>query len=311
MGSKRSKARSEATWKLVWAQHGVVARRQLLALGYSAREITHRLKTGRLFRIHRGVYAVGRPHVTRHGRWMAAVLACGDGAVLSHRSAAALWGFGTEADRIDVTACKEKRRPKIRSRTRPGLRPPRSTVHEGIPVTTPIQTLVDIALELRRNKLERAVNDADKLELTDPEALRAALDEVYAGEPGVKPLRELLDRDTFRMSDDELELRFRPIAAAAGLPVPETKVKVNGFEVDFYWPDLRLVVETDGLRYHRTPAAQARDARRDQAHTAAGFARLRFTHWQVRYEPAYVRRVLARTAGHLSARADLPARAAT
>jgi hypothetical protein len=241
---------------------------------------------------------------------MAAVLACGDGAVLSHRSAAALWGFGSESKRLDVTAAKERQRPGIHCRTRPGLGPPRVTIHEGIPVTTAIQTLVDIALELRRNKLERAVNDADKLGLTDPEALRLALDEIYVGEPGVKPLRELLDRDTFRMSDDELELRFRPIAAAAGLPVPETKVEVNGFEVDFHWPELKLVVETDGLRYHRTPAAQARDARRDQAHTAAGFARLRFTHWQIRYEPAYVRRILARTAGHLATRAARSARAA-
>jgi very-short-patch-repair endonuclease len=295
---------------LARAQHWVVTRRQLLALGFDSRSIEHRLKTGRLHRVHAGVYAVGRRQLTRYGRWMAAVLACGDGAVLSHRSAAALWGIGTEGKRVDVTATNEKRRPRIRTATRPGLGHPRTTVHEGIPVTTPIQTLVDIALELSMSGLERAVNDADKENLVDPETLRTTLDAEFVGEPGVKPLRILLDRDTFRMSDEELERRFRPIAEAAGLPVPETKVIVNAFEVDFYWPDLGLVIETDGLRYHRTPAAQARDARRDQAHTAAGLARLRFTHWQVRFEPAYVRRILTRTRAHLVARPQARAAAA-
>jgi hypothetical protein len=194
---------------------------------------------------------------------MAAVLACGGGAVLSHRSAAALWGIGTEnGRRIDVTAVREKRRPGIRARSRPGLFPSRITVRDGIPVTTIDQTLVDIATELPTNRLERAVNDADKLELIDPEALRNGLDS-HAGEPGVKPLRTLLDKHTFRLSDSELEVLFRPIAAAAGLPVELTKHLVNRFEVDFYWPSLGLVVETDGWRYHRTPAAQTRDARRD------------------------------------------------
>ncbi|HEX5713488.1 MAG TPA: DUF559 domain-containing protein [Solirubrobacterales bacterium] len=92
-----------------------------------------------------------------------------------------------------------------------------------------------------------------------------------------------------------MERLFRPIAAAAGLPVELTKAWVNGFEVDFYWPRLGLVVETDGLRYHRTPAEQARDRLRDQTHTAAGLAQLRFTHYQVKYEPEHVRTILART----------------
>jgi very-short-patch-repair endonuclease len=115
----------------------------------------------------------------------------------------------------------------------------------------------------------------------------------------VKPLRAVLDKHTFRLSDSELEVLFRPIAAAAGVPVELTKHPVNGFEVDFYWPSLRLVVETDGWRYHRPPAAQTRDARRDNAHVAAGLTRLRFTHWQVRHEPDYVRGVLARSAAVL------------
>jgi very-short-patch-repair endonuclease len=142
------------------------------------------------------------------------------------------------------------------------------------------------------------VNEADKLDLVDPETLREAL-EHHAGERGVKSLRTLLDRATFRLSDRELEVLFRPIAAFAGLPVPETKVFVNGFEVDFLWPDLGLVVETDGFRYHRTAAAQSRDALRDQTHTAAGLTPLRFSHHQVKYEPERVRRVLTATATRL------------
>src|SRR5262249_39524028 len=155
------------------------------------------------------------------------------GTVLSHRSAAALWGIGAEKGRrIDVITVREKRRPAIHARSRPGLFPARTTVREGIPVTTIDQTLVDLASELRIKELERAVNDADKLELIDPEVLRSSLDS-HAGQPGVKPLRRLLDKHTFRLSDSELEVLFRPIAASAGLPVELTKHVVNGFEVDF------------------------------------------------------------------------------
>lgn len=249
----------------------------------------------------RGVYVVGWPATTRKQRWMAAVLACRDGAALSHLSAAALWGIGREGKLIDVTVKREKRRPRIHSRIRPGLPPPQTQVHDRIRVTTPLRTLIDIALELPTNKLERAINDADKRELIDPETLRAGLDH-HAGEPGVRPLRTLLDRDTFVLSDTELEVLFRPIALAAGLPPKLTKHVVNEFEVDFYWPSLGLVVETDGLRYHRTAASQRRDAVRDNEHVATGLTRLRFTHWQVKHEPAYVRAILARTRPHLRPR---------
>ncbi len=298
MARERSKSRSSLAWELARAQHGVVTRRQLLALGFSEEGIEHRLRTGRLHRVMRGVYVVGRPGLTRKQRWMAAVLACGDDAALSHLSAGALWGIAREGDAIDVSVMREKRRPEIHSRIRPGLPPPQTTRHDRIPVTTPLQTLIDIALELPANKLERAVNDADKLELIDPERLRTGLD-AHAGEPGVKPLRILLDKDTFVLSDTELEVLFRPIAVAAGLPAELTKHVVNDYQVDFFWPSIGLVVETDGLRYHRTAAAQRRDAIRDNAHVAAGFTRLRFTHYQVKHEPTYVRAILARTRPHL------------
>ncbi len=165
-------------------------------------------------------------------------------------------------------------------------------------MTTPIRTLVDLATQLRRGPLERAVNEADKRELVDPETLRSALD-AYRGQPGVARLRKLLDRRTFRLTDSELERRFLPLVAAAGLPLPLTRQRLNGFRVDFYWPDLGLVVESDGLRYHRTPAQQARDRLRDQAHAAAGLTPLRFTHAQVRFEAAHVGATLVAVARRL------------
>jgi hypothetical protein len=281
-----------------------VTRGQLLELGFAKRSIQHRIANGRLHPVWRGVYSVGWPRLTRERRWMAAVLACEPEAALSHRSAAALWGFGSERAReIDVSVRRrsEHRLRGIRARCRPSLPAADVVIRGGIPVTTPARTIVDIATELTPKALERAVNEADKLDLIDAEEFGLSLDRL-AGEPGVRALRTLLDPFTFRLSDSDLEILFRPIAAAAGLPPPLSKEPVSGFEVDFFWPDLGLVVETDGLRYHRTPSAQARDRLRDQTHTAAGRTTLRFTHYQVRYEPRYVRQVLEETVRVLNAR---------
>lgn len=115
----------------------------------------------------------------------------------------------------------------------------------------------------------------------------------------MRPLRETLDRATFTLTDSELERRFLPIARRAGLPTPQTRRHVNGYRVDFFWPELGLVVETDGLRYHRTPTQQARDALRDNAHRAAALVPIRFTHAQVRYDPGYVERILVGVTRHL------------
>jgi very-short-patch-repair endonuclease/predicted transcriptional regulator of viral defense system len=298
MGSSNRQSIAGQVWGLVRAQHGVVARWQLLELGMSAPAIRHRLSTARLHRIERGVYAVGRPTVTRRGRWMAAVLGGGPGAVLSHGSAAALWSFGEEVDgriEISVPVDSSRRRPTVEVHRRPGLRQGDMTKHDGIPVTGVPRTLVDIAARLGRARLERAVNEADRLELVNPEVLLARLEE-YSGQRGVARLREILGGRTFRLTDSELERRFLRLIEAAGLPMPETGVRLNGFRVDFFWPDLGLVVETDGLRYHRTPAQQARDRLRDQAHTAAGMTPLRFTHEQVRFQADYVQETLKRVA---------------
>jgi len=175
------------------------------------------------------------------------------------------------------------------------------TTHDGIPVTTPVCTLIDVAATLSRESLEAAVNEADSLDLVNPEQLRAALEGI-GPRPGLAALRRMLDRLTFVLTDSGLERLFLPLARAAGLSRPQTGVWVNGFKVDFYWPDLGLVVETDSLRYHRTPARQARDRLRDQVHTAAGLTPLRFTHAQIRFERAHVTRTLVVVGGRLAAR---------
>jgi very-short-patch-repair endonuclease len=234
---------------------------------------------------------------------MAAVLGCGSRAVLSHGSAAALFGIGRESRdwiEISVPFVSPRERPGIRVRRRPKLRVSDVVIHDGIPVTSPVLTFVDLARGLDSAGLERAINEADRLNLIDPESLAVSLDD-FPGQPGVGRLRDLLGKRTFRLTDSELERRFLLLIADVGLPIPLTRQRLNGFRVDFYWPDLRLVVETDGLRYHRTPVQQARDRVRDQTHVAAGFTPLRFTHAQVRYEPEYVRSTLAAVARRLRA----------
>jgi very-short-patch-repair endonuclease len=146
--------------------------------------------------------------------------------------------------------------------------------------------------------LDRAINEADRLGLTTPDELRAKLDRAPP-RPGFAGLKRLLDPRTFRYTRSDLERDFIPIARRAGLPTPLTCQIVNGYEVDFHWPDLKLVVESDGLTYHRTAAQQKTDRVRDQTHTAAGLTPLRFTHGQVRYEPAYVAKTLKRVATRL------------
>jgi very-short-patch-repair endonuclease/predicted transcriptional regulator of viral defense system len=297
---------SARVWELAARQHGVVARAQLLALGYSAQAIKRRVASGRLHPVWRGVYAVGRPQLSRHGVWMAAVLTCGDGALLSHVSAGVLFEMlARDSGPIDVSvsACVARRgRSGIAVHRRARLAAAETTEYRGIPVTSPARTLVDLATCLDRAKLERAIGEADKRDLIDPGSLRREL-ERFAGQPGVAALRETLDRHAVTLTDSELERRFLPLARQAGLPLPLTQQHLGGFRVDFFWPDLGLVVETDGLRYHRTPAQQAHDRLRDQAHAAAGLTPLRFTYAQIKYDDEHVRRTLAAVAARLRAAA--------
>jgi very-short-patch-repair endonuclease len=289
MAPKRVQA---SGWELAARQHGVVTRRQLLEIGLSTDAIRHRLATGRLHRVRPGAYAVGRPRLTLHGQWMAAVLSCGDKAALSHQTAAALWEIGPAEGcglHVSVPAATRPRQRGVTVHRRTAMDVVR---RHGIPVTSPPITLIDSAAMRTREVVEAAINAADRLDLVDPEELRAALG-ALPRRPGIGALRRALDRHTFTLTDSQLERRFLPIARRAGLPAPATQCVVNGYRVDFYWPALGLVVETDGLRYHRTPAQQANDRRRDQAHTAAGLTTLRFTHAQVRYEPQHVRATLA------------------
>jgi very-short-patch-repair endonuclease len=286
--------KGSAVRALAGRQHGVVASSQLHDLGYDRDAIKHRIARGRLFPLLRGVYAVGRREVTQCGWWMAAVLACGPGAVLSHGSAAALWGIRPPLGVLHVSAPR-MRRPQGLVAHRRLLREVDVTTHHGIPVTDIVCTVIDIAPGLTRSELEGAINEADKLDLVDPEELRAALTP-QRGRPGIAKVRTTLDRRTFTMTDSELERRLLPIARRAGLPKPQTQVYVHGVRVDFYFPDLGIVIETDGLRYHRTPAQQAKDRRRDQVLAAAGLIPLRFTRAQVRFEPAHVQEVLAAVA---------------
>lgn len=289
---KREQEVAGAVWALARRQHWVVTRTQLLDLGLGSRSIEHRIAKGRLHPLWRGVYVVGRPEVSQQGRWMAAVLACGSGAVLSHRSAAALWGIAPVANgkAIDVIAGTCRRRRGIQVHRRRDLGPEHRREVAGIPVTDPVSTLVDLASCVPDWQVERAINEADRRNLVDPESLRREV-RGLGPRPGMTRMRKLLGLDAF--TDTGLERAFLAIVRNAGLPLPETQARVNGYRVDFYWPSLGLIVETDGWRHHRTSGEQAVDRRRDQAHMTSGLTSVRIGEDQVRYEPEHVRRTLA------------------
>lgn len=282
-------------WDLVELQYGAVARWQLSELGFTDAMIAHRLGRS-LFRVHQGVYAVGRPWLSDRGRWMAAVLAGGQGAALSHESAAALWGILDDADRVHISV------PPGRHPHHPGLAVHRraempGVVHrEGIRVVTPLFTLIDLARSRTPSQIEALVNSADKLSLITPDDAIEQLATIHR-RPGTRKLHGVLT--AHRVTDSDLERVFLRISADAGLNPPVTQAMLGGFRVDFYWPDLGLVVETDGLTYHRTPAQQAKDRIRDQALAAAGLTCLRFTNAQVRRERAAVIRTLRAVAARL------------
>ncbi|MGH7555105.1 MAG: type IV toxin-antitoxin system AbiEi family antitoxin domain-containing protein [Longimicrobiales bacterium] len=273
-------------------QHGVISRAQLMHAGLAAHRIEYRVKRGRLQPIHRGVYRIG-PIVARRSREMAAVLACGETAVVSHRSAAALWRLipaQQETAPVDVS---------IRDR----LHGPSTGVHlhrvgvmradeiarlDGVPVTAPARSLVDLASCVGLRELERAVAQADRRGLAKRESIERLL-ERHSRRRGVPRLRALLHGDGHpALTRSEAEERFLALIRKARLGTPELNVTVRGYEVDCLWRAERLVAEIDGFEFHSSPEAFELDRRRDAVLVAAGFRVIRTTWQQLSNEPEAV-----------------------
>jgi very-short-patch-repair endonuclease/predicted transcriptional regulator of viral defense system len=261
---------------LAESQHGVVARSQLLALGLTVAAIDHRVRAGQLRRMHHGVYAVGHRVLTADGRRLAAVLAAGAGAVLSHGSAAAAWELRPPSSGlIHITVpghAGRERRVGLKVHRSVTLRPGDVTHHRGIPITTPARTIIDLSRTLKGRPLEHVVDLADQRGLIDFADLRRA---------NSASLQAVLQRYTAAPTRSELEERFLALCDDHGLPRPETNKRIEGIEVDFVWRDARLIVEVDGYRYHRSPSAFEADRERDVTLTAANWVVLRFTWRQI------------------------------
>ncbi len=281
-------------------QHGVVGLSQLRDLGLSARAVQHRAARGRLHRIHRGVYAVGYPKLTGRGHWMAAVLACGPDAALSHRSAAGLWGLRPDnRPKSDISLPSPSARPKqaIEVHRSVTLTPDDVTTVDGIPCTTLARTLVDLGDVVNRRAVERAVEQAEVLRLFDLRKVERAI--AQAGRRrGAGILSSVLeDLDGPTLTHSELEEAFLALCRQAALPTPEVNAWMTlpdggAIKVDFLWRGERLAVETDGHPFHRTRQSRERDTKRDQLLRLAGFEPVRFTGRQVALEKEWVTRTL-------------------
>jgi very-short-patch-repair endonuclease len=259
-------------------QYGVVRRSQVLAAGIGVTGVDERLSTERLRRLHRGVYALGHRELKREGYWLAAVLACGRGAVLSHAGAAALWNIrGSASAYVDVTVpsrAGRQRRNGVRVHRSGRLGADQVTVHHGIPVTTLARTLLDLADVLSHQSLKRAIDEADYQRLLDMTTLIAVV-ENNPGRRGAKLLRAA--QGPPEMTRSELETRFLAIIDRHGLPRPKVNACIEGHEVDFAWPERGLIVETDGFAAHGTRRAFAKDRLRDRRLRRAGFETMRLT----------------------------------
>jgi len=285
----RERPGEHAVAALAARQHGVVAHRQLLELGLGTRAIQYRVGTGRLHPLHLGVYALGHRAISADGRWMAAVLACGPDAVLSHRSAAALWQLRpTSRAATDVTGPGRNRhgRPGITLHRVRRLHPDDRALCRAIPVTTVARTLLDLAELLHPHELETAFEEAERLRLLDIRAVEC-LCRRTRGRRGLRPLRALVAEQRWPLpaTRSELERRFLDVCRRAGLPPPEVNTVIAGLEVDAAWADRCLVVELDGHAYHRTRAAFERDRIRDATLQLAGYRVLRVTHARLEREP--------------------------
>lgn len=289
---------------LAGEQHGVVSLDQLRDMGITRGAVAHRVRRGRLHRLHRGVYAVGHRSLNLNGRWMAAVLACGEGAVLSHWDAAAAWGVvrvgGVLIDvSVPVRGGRERRRG-VRLHRVPGLRPDETTLLRGIPITDPNRTLMDLATVMGPERLARTLERAEVLRILNLAALEGLLDR-HGSRPGSRTLARTLEALTSpNYTREELERRFLALIDRHGLPRPLVNHPLGPFVADFLWPEAKLIVETDGNEHHGTRAAFERDRARDAQLAADGYLTLRFTYRQVTFDPdtvaTTVARVLARRA---------------
>jgi hypothetical protein len=284
--------------ELAGRRWGVVSRAELVRLGVSRAAVDAWLRRGRLHRLYRGVYAVGHAYIGREGRRLAAVLACGEGAALSHRSAASHWGLlDTQSARVDVTAARSRDGvPGIRLHSARSLIAQDTIVHEGIPTTSIARTLLDLAATVRSDRLERALAQAERLRLYDHTTIADVLGRAN-GHRGRTALTRATAQEP-KLTRSELEAIFLELVRQAGLSEPEANLSLTApdhprLDPDFYWPTYRLVVETDGWETHRTRAAFRSDRRRDAALVASGWRVLRFTYDDVVQEgPTVVRRLL-------------------
>lgn len=273
--------------RLAARQHGVVTRRQLLDAGLSKGMIDRRLGSGRLKRLHRGVYLVG-PVLPPLALEMAACLACGPAAVLSHRSAAGVWGFVKAGRRrtmdVSIRPGGGTRRPGIVTHRPEGMEPDETTVLDGVPITTPARTLYDLARMLRPRALERAVSQALASGRITPDELMV-VGRRYRGRPGGRRLVEALGEDGPHLTRSEAEARFLRLVRRARLPPPLVNQVVTGYEVDFHWPKEGLVVEVDGFAYHGSRRSFEGDRARDADLSRSGLRVVRVTWKQLVNEP--------------------------
>lgn len=278
--------------RLAERQHGVVARRQLLALGLGEDALQHRLSAGRLYLLHQGTYAVGHRVLTRSSRWMAAVLATGPDAVLSHWSAAALWMIRPNSKSlIEVTTPHKSRSWDGIKRHHKALPADEVTIRDGIPVTTVPRAIFDLAATEDVDTIAAMLRESEHRNLWDRLSL-PDLVERYPGRRGVKRVRLALQRVTEEPSGrkrSKLEERFAPFIRRHHLPMPRFNDWIplgpKRYQVDCHWPGTGRIVELDGWETHRTRSAFQDDRERDRRLTAAGYSVTRLTWNQLRDEP--------------------------
>ena len=276
---RRSRNADRAIAALAARQHGVITYAQLARIGLSDSAIQRRLDAGRLHPLHRGVYAVGHPDVSREGRYLAAVLFAGDGACLSHRSAADLWELRASGEEETDVIVPVDRRGDATVRIRRDVLDPRETMtRHGIRVTKPLRTLLDLAACVEETELERAIRQAIYRKLTTTALLAEAVQQ-RPGQRGTKRLRTALSHiaDAPGVTRSPLEDAFLPFLRKHRLPMPELNVRVEGFEVDCVWHDQKLIVELDGRDAHLQMPAFESDRARDAALLAAGWWVVRIT----------------------------------